>query len=97
MIDNVESVVVWSSASIVTVAPTDRAALAMVRACSSAIRSPSPGSAWPIALSLTLTSERAVSEPRRSVSPALLSPSSSLTYAATTSLACPASVVSSPR
>ena len=44
----------------VTVAPTRRAATQIRRAFSSAIFSPSPGSAWPTALSLTLTSERAV-------------------------------------
>ncbi len=53
---SVESVVVWSSMSRVTVAPTRRASVQIVRAWSRAICSPSPGKAWPMALSLTLTS-----------------------------------------
>ncbi len=54
--DSVESVVVWSSMSRVTVVPAIWAATQMARAFSRAICSPSVGRDWPIALSLTLTS-----------------------------------------
>jgi hypothetical protein len=53
---SVESVVVWSSMSRVTVVPTARAASQMAYALSSATFSPSPGSAWPTADSFTETS-----------------------------------------
>ena len=51
-----ESTVVWSSMSRVTVVPARVAAAQIAAACSRAIRSPSPGSAWPSAESLTDTS-----------------------------------------
>ena len=58
---SVESVVVWSSMSRVTVVPAAWAAAQMVWAFSSATFSPSPGSAWPTADSFTDTSAPAVS------------------------------------
>ena len=60
-IASVESVVVWSSMSRVTVVPALRAARQMVRAFSSAILWPSSGRNWPMALSLTDTSAPRVS------------------------------------
>ncbi len=75
---SVESVVVWSSMSRVTVAPTSSAAAQISRAWSSAIFSPSAPRACPIALSFTLTSVRAVSGPSRSVNSALCRSASSL-------------------
>ena len=63
---SVESVVVWSSMSRVTVVPAARAASQIANALSSATFSPSPGSAWPTAESLTDTSAPAVSPPSAS-------------------------------
>ena len=60
-ISSVESVVVWSSMSSVTVVPALRAAEQIVRALSRATLSPSSGSAWPTADSFTDTSAPAVS------------------------------------
>ena len=60
-IPSVESVVVWSSMSRVTVVPREEAFSAMARAFSRAIFSPSPASAWPTAESFTETSALAVS------------------------------------
>ena len=54
--DSVESVVVWSSASTVTQAPTRCARSQMVWALSRAIFSPSRGRAWPSADSFSDTS-----------------------------------------
>ena len=85
-----ESVVVWSSMSRVTVVPALRAAWQIVRAFSTATFSPSPGSAWPTAESLTDTSalrDRPWSDRALSTS----------TYAATVASACSRSRVSSPR
>ena len=87
---SVESVVVWSSMSRVTVVPALRAARQIARAFSRAIFSPLSGSAWPIALSLTDTSALRV-RPREASS------LRTSTYAATVASACSASVVSSPR
>jgi hypothetical protein len=87
---SVESVVVWSSMSRVTVVPALRAAWQMVRAFSSATFSPTSGSAWPIADSFTETSALRAS-------PLADSASSTSRYAATVASACSRSRVSSPR
>jgi hypothetical protein len=74
----------------VTVVPARSAESQISRACSSAIRSPSPGSAWPTAESLTLNSALAAR-------PSPESRSSSVQYAFVMDAAWAASVVSSPR
>ena len=78
---SVESVVVWSSMSSVTVVPARSAAAQISRACSSAILSPSPGSAWPTADSLRLTSASGVR-------PSAASRSSTDRYAFAAAAAC---------
>ncbi len=88
----VESVVVWSSMSSVTVVPAPAAASQMARALSRAIFSPSAPSACPTADSFTDTSTRPPWV--RSTS---FSSRSTVTYASRTARACSGSVVSSPR
>ncbi|CFE44676.1 Uncharacterised protein [Mycobacterium tuberculosis] len=94
-IDNVESVVVWSSASTVTQAPTRSARSQMARALSSAIFWPSRSRACPSADSLSDTSSGRT--PSHAISPRRPSTSKSPRYARTAAAASSASVTFSPR
>ena len=93
--DSVESVVVWSSASTVTHAPTSSAAAQMVRALSRATWRPTSGRDWPRADSLIDTSSGRA--PLVSGVVSFPYAVSSDRYASTVAVAWAASVVSSPR